>query len=129
MSTRPAERKGGIVTRYLLLIHTDEPAWEALSPEERQPTYELYSALAREMEERGHVRGGDELAPGATAKVVRVRHGERIVVDGPFAETKEQLGGYFLVDCDLEAALDYAARIPAAGYGAVEVRQVVEGPS
>jgi len=117
------------VTRYLLLIHADEAAWEALSPDERQPTYERYSSLAREMEKRGHGRGGDELASSTAAKVVRVRSGERTIVDGPFAETKEQLGGYFMVECDLETALDYAARIPAADYGAVEVRQIAEGPS
>jgi hypothetical protein len=116
------------VTRYLLLIHADEEAWDTLSPEERRPTYERYSSLARDMEDRGHVRGGDELAAAASGKVVRVRDGTRTVVDGPYAETKEQLGGYFLVECDLETALDYAARIPAADRGAVEVRQVVEGP-
>jgi hypothetical protein len=116
------------VTRYLLLIHADEGAWEASTPEEREAGYERYAALAREMEERGHARGGDELAAAASAKVVRVRDGERHVVDGPFAETKEQLGGYFAVECDLETALDYAALIPAAEHGAVEVRPVVEGP-
>jgi len=132
MSIRTASgprAEGGIVARYLLLIHTDEAAWEALSPDEREPNYERYSSLARDMEERGHALGGDELTPAPAAKVVRVRGGERIVVDGPFAETKEQLGGYFLVDCDLETALDYAARIPAADHGAVEVRQIAEGPT
>jgi hypothetical protein len=112
------------VTRYLLLIHADDEAWDALPPEARAPTYERYSALSREMDERGHARGGDELASASTAKVVRVRGGERSVVDGPFTETKEQLGGYFAVECDLETALDYAARLPAAEHGVIEVRQV-----
>jgi hypothetical protein len=117
------------VSRYLLLIHADESAWDSLTSEERDGVYERYSALARDMEERGHARGGDELASATRAKVVRVRDGVRTVVDGPFVETKEQLGGYFVVECDLETALEYAARIPAADHGAVEVRQVVEGPS
>ncbi|MGH2629909.1 MAG: YciI family protein [Actinomycetota bacterium] len=117
------------MTRYLLLIHADEDAWEELAPELREPSYERYASLAREMQERGHARGGDELTASTTAKVVRVRDGERSVVDGPFIETKEQLGGYFAVECDLETALDYAARIPGAEHGAVEVREVAEGPS
>jgi hypothetical protein len=115
------------VTRYLLLIHADEGTWEDLAPDVRERQYERYAALAREMEERGHARGGDELVAAATAKVVRVRDGDRSVVDGPFIETKEQLGGYFAVECDLETALDYAARIPGAEQGAVEVRRIVEG--
>jgi hypothetical protein len=114
--------------RYALLIHGEEAAWESLGDEERTAQYAEYGKLAAEMEERGHARGGDELARAATAKLVQVRHGERIVADGPFAETKEQLGGYFIVECDLETALDYAARIPAAKGGTIEVRAIVEGP-
>ena len=116
------------MTRYLLLIHADEGTGEEVAPELRERQYERYASLAREMEDRGHARGGDELAAAATAKVVRVRDGGPSVVDGPFIETKEQLGGYFAVECDLETALDYAARIPGAEYGAVEVRQIVDGP-
>jgi len=115
--------------KYLLLIYADEHAWENTSPEGRQAMYDEYGTLMREAAEKGQMLGGDELAPTSSATTVRVADGERLVTDGPFAETKEQLGGYFLVDCDLETALDYAARIPAADHGAVEVRQIAEGPT
>jgi hypothetical protein len=114
--------------RYLLLIHADEQAWEAASPEGREAMYAEYGKLMGEMEERGHLVAGDELAPSTTAKVVRLDDGVPQVVDGPYAETREQLGGYFLVDCDLETALGYAARIPTATHGAIEVRAIVDGP-
>lgn len=81
------------------------------------------------MQEQGHLIEGDELHRAADAKVVRVREGSVEVIDGPFTETNEQLGGYFLVDCDLESALEYAAAIPGARTGTVEVRPVVESPS
>ena len=114
--------------RYLLLIHSDEEAWASASTEEREETYAGYGKVAREMEERGHMRGGDELAPPGSAKIVRSRGGEVGVTDGPYAETREQLGGYFLVECDLETALGYAAKLPAAAGGTIEVRAVVDGP-
>jgi hypothetical protein len=111
--------------RYALLIHGEEAAWESLGDEERTAQYAEYGKLAAEMEERGHARGGDELARAATAKLVQVRHGERIVADGPFAETKEQLGGYYLVEArDLNEAIQVAARIPGARLGSVEVRRI-----
>ena len=114
--------------RYLLLIHADEQAWETSSPEGREAMYAEYGKLFAEMEERGHMRGGDELAGAASAKIVRVSDGEVSVTDGPYAETREQLGGYFLVECDLETALDYASRIPSTAHGTIEVRAIVEGP-
>lgn len=115
--------------RYILLIHGSEDAWDRLSDAERAAQYERYGKLQREMEEHGHVVAGDELAAAGTAKLVRIRGGETSVTDGPFAETKEQLGGYFVVDCDEETALRYAAEIPAAEGGTIEVRPIVEGPS
>jgi hypothetical protein len=114
--------------RYLLLIHGDEAAWEQATPEGRDAMYAAYGTLSAEMEERGHMRGGDELGPAATAKIVRTSGGEVSVTDGPYAETREQLGGYFVVECDLETALGYAARIPSVAHGAVEVRAILEGP-
>jgi hypothetical protein len=73
--------------------------------------------------------GGDELAPTSSATTVRIADGERLVTDGPFAETKEALGGYFLVDVDdLDAAIDIAVRIPAARHGSIEVRPLLDGP-
>lgn len=114
--------------RYLLLIHGDEAAWDQASPEEREAMYAEYGKVSTEMEERGHLRGGDELARAATSKIVRSTGGEVTVTDGPFTETREQLGGYFVVECDLETALGYAAKIPGVAHGAIEVRAVVEGP-
>jgi hypothetical protein len=109
--------------KYMALIYGNEEAWDALSEEEQQRVTERYMALAREPV----TVGGDELEDPDTATTVRVRDGETLTTDGPFAETKEQLGGYYLIDCaSLDEALEFAARIPAAERGAVEVRPVVE---
>ena len=109
--------------KYMALIYGNEEAWDALSEEEQQRVTERYMALAREPV----TVGGDELQDPDTATTIRVRDGETLTTDGPFAETKEQLGGYYLVDCaSLDEALEFAARIPAAERGAVEVRPVVE---
>jgi hypothetical protein len=109
--------------KYMALIYGNEEAWDALSEEEQQGVTERYMALAREPV----TVGGDELQDPDTATTVRVRDGETLTTDGPFAETKEQLGGYYLIDCaSLDEALEFAARIPAAERGAVEVRPVVE---
>jgi hypothetical protein len=110
---------------YLALIYTDESAWERLSEEERTSAYELYAEFARAANDAGVLVAGDELGPTASATTVRVRDGRQVVTDGPYAEVKEALGGYFVLDCPtFDDALDWAARIPAAGYGAVEVRPV-----
>ena len=109
--------------KYMALIYGNEEAWDALSEEEQQRVSERYMALAREPV----TVGGDELEDPDTATTVRVRDGETLTTDGPFAETKEQLGGYYLIDCgSLDEAIEFAARIPAAERGAVEVRPLVE---
>jgi hypothetical protein len=114
--------------KYLLMIYGDERGFEQMSDEERHAVYAEYDAFARDMAAKGQMVGGDELQSTATATTVRVRDGERLVTDGPFAETKEQLGGYFLVDvADLDAAIEAAARIPGAKTGSIEVRPIVEG--
>jgi hypothetical protein len=112
------------VTRYMLLIHVEGSGWEGVSEDERASIYEGYGKVSAAMREHGHFLAGDELHPAAEAKVVLVRDDAPQVLDGPFTETREQLGGYFLVDCSLDEALDYAAAIPAATTGAVEVRPV-----
>ena len=115
--------------KYLVLIYADEHAWESADPEGRAAMYKEYGVLAQELGGTGEMLGGDELAPTATATTVRVSDGERLVTDGPFAETKEQLGGYFLVDVeDLDRAIEIAARIPAARHGSIEIRPVADGP-
>jgi hypothetical protein len=114
--------------KYLLMIYADEHGFDALSEEERNAVYKEYDDFANDLAEKGQMLGGDELALTTSATTVRVRDGERMVTDGPFAETKEQLGGYFLVDVeDLDAAIEAASRIPGARTGSIEVRPVIDG--
>jgi hypothetical protein len=109
--------------KYLLAIYVDESGWGELTPEEAQATTAEYGALSQKMAEAGVLLGGDGLQPVATAKTVRVRDGERVTSDGPFAETKETLGGFFWLDCDsFDEALGWAEQIPGARSGSVEVR-------
>ena len=114
--------------KYLLLIYFDE-AWNELSLAERQRIYGGQKEIADELRAGGRYLGGEPLQPAATATSVRVRDGKRLLTDGPFAETREQLGGYMLIDVDnLDQALAIAARSPVAAVGTVEVRPVREGP-
>ncbi|MGE5690308.1 MAG: YciI family protein [Pseudomonadota bacterium] len=116
--------------RYLALIHADEQAWAALGDEERRAVYDRYRAFSEDARAAGKLVEGYELQPVATATTVRVVDGETVVTDGPFAELREQIGGYFVLDCDsIDEAVALAARIPAAEHGAVEVRPGVENGS
>jgi len=111
--------------QYMLLIH-DQDVWETLSDDEQNAAYEEYSAFGRELREQGRYVSANELQPVAASSSVRVRNGETLVTDGPFAETKEALGGYFLIEAEsLDEAITWAAKIPTARYGVVEVRPVV----
>lgn len=110
--------------KYMLLIYGDE---QTLSAAEASACYEESSHLAHRLHAAGQFLSTAPLHPTATATSVRVRAGKRFVTDGPFAETREQLGGYFLIDADnLDAAVAIAAEIPGAARGTVEVRPVVE---
>ena len=110
---------------YLALIYADETAWERFSDDSARPTYEQYCEFSQAAGDAGVLAGGEELGPTASATTVRVREGRQLVTDGPYAEAKEALGGYFILDCEsLDDALSWAARIPGASHGAVEVRQV-----
>ena len=112
--------------QYLLLIYHGEEQWEMLTEPERQAIYGDYRALRTDLEKAGKFIGGNQLQPTSTATVIRVRDGKKSVTDGPFAETKEQLGGYFLVEAkDLDEAMAIAARIPSAQTGSIEVRPLV----
>jgi hypothetical protein len=112
--------------QYMLLIYLDE---NALSDAERQKCYRESTELAHDLHSSGHYRGAGPLHPTATATSVRVREEKRLVTDGPFAETREQLGGYFLVEAkDLDEAIAIAGRIPMARSGTVEVRPVIDIP-
>jgi hypothetical protein len=110
---------------YLALIYADETAWEGFKDDTRNAMYEQYGEFARAAGDAGVLVGGEELGPTASATTVRLREGRQLVTDGPYAEAKEALGGYFILDCEsLDDALAWAARIPGASHGAVEVRQV-----
>ena len=117
--------------RYALLVYTDPSSWEGISEEEaarrRAESMPRWIALFEEMGKADPDTSGKELVAAPEAKVVRVVDGERIVTDGPFAETKEQIGGLFLTDLpDLDEAIRIAALVPAAEYGSMEIRPIVE---
>jgi hypothetical protein len=116
--------------KFLALIYSDEGVWESFSPPEREAAYEQYRAFADDARDAGVLVGGDELGSSRDATTVRVRGDETLVTDGPYAEVKEALGGYFLLECEsMDEALEWAARIPGAGHGAVEVRPVHVDPA
>lgn len=116
--------------KYLLTLWGDESAWADWSPEQFSADMALYEAFDRDAREAGVLLGGEALQPTATATTVRVKAGEHHVTDGPFAETKEQLGGYYLLDCrDLDEAIAWAKRIPAGMDGSIEIRPIMEDPA
>jgi hypothetical protein len=112
--------------QYLLLIYGNEEHFGKLTEAEQNGVLKEYGDFTKSIAQSGHYRGGNELAPISTATTVRVRDKKRLVTDGPFAETKEQLGGYYLIEAkDLDDALAVAARIPSARWGSIEVRPIV----
>jgi hypothetical protein len=111
--------------KYMLLVYLDE-SWLKRSLAERQEAYWAQMKHTEELVAKGRYLGGNPLHPASTATTVRVRDGKRLLTDGPFAETREQLGGYYLVEAkDLDEAIAIAARIPSAKTGTVEVRPVM----
>ena len=111
--------------QYLLLIYHNESQWERMSPTQQTIVYQEYRDLIQRLASTGKYLAGDELKPTTTATTVRVREGLQSITDGPFAETKEQLGGYFLVNAnDLDEAIAIAAQIPSARDGSIEIRPV-----
>ena len=111
--------------QFALLIYDDGVVWAGLSEEEQNAILGEYFAYTEELRKSGAHRGGEALQPTTTAKSVRVRDGEQLVTDGPFAETKEALGGFYLIDVDSEQeALEWAAKIPSSRLGTIEVRPV-----
>jgi hypothetical protein len=116
--------------QYLLLIYNNERNWMELSQPESQKLMGEYMALTDSIAKSGHYKGGNALQPTNTATTVRVRDGKRQTNDGPFAETREQLGGYYLIDAaDLDEAIGIAERIPGARTGGIEVRPIMSRPS
>ena len=112
--------------KYMLLVYTDEKSW---NEDEREHCFAESTQLCQELESRGQYVSANPLEPVATATSVRVRNGKPAVTDGPFAETREQLGGYFMIEArDLNEAIQVAAKIPGARKGTIEVRPVMEIP-
>jgi len=112
--------------KYMLLIYHDEKRWNEIAESERQQMYGEYRKLREELQSRGQFVDGSQLAPTTTATSIRVRDNKQLVTDGPFAETHEHLGGYFLIEAkNLDEATAIAARIPSARTGTVEVRPLV----
>ena len=113
--------------RYLLMIHTSEEHEAKMNEEEKQAMYGQYFQFTNDVKEQGIHHAGEALQPVATATTVSVREGKVITTDGPYAETKEQLGGFYLVETEsLDEAIDAAARIPGAQHGFVEVRPIID---
>jgi hypothetical protein len=113
--------------KYILLIYHQEGDWERLTEQERQEIYGEYGRFTQEIIATGNYVGGSELHPVSTATSVRVRDGKQLTTDGPFAETKEQLGGYYLIEAEnLDQAIAIAARVPSARVGTIEVRPLSE---
>ena len=112
--------------QYMLLIYNDPHGWDSLSDDERGAIYNAYGTFTAELQASGKMVAGDALQAIDTATSVRVRNGETLTTDGPFAETKEVLGGYYLIDVDtLDESLEWGAKIPGAAHGTIEVRPVV----
>ena len=115
--------------QYLLLIYENEKEWASMPKPEAEKMFGEYRSFTQSIAQSGHYKGGNPLQPTETATTVRVRNGKRQTTDGPFAETREQLGGYYLVDAkDLDEAIGIAERIPGARMGSIEVRPVMPMP-
>jgi hypothetical protein len=111
--------------QYLLLIYDTEKIWADMPPEESGKLFGEYMQFSKEIRESGHFIAGEALQPVHTATTVRTRNGKTTSTDGPFAETREQLGGFYMINAkDLDEATAIAARIPSARYGSIEVRPV-----
>ena len=113
--------------RYMMLIYTDETAEARRTAEQTAAMMTEYGAFTNEVRQRGNFLNGDALQPTTTATTIRIQNGKSVTTDGPFAETKEQLGGFYILDCqDLDEAIELAAKIPAAKEGSIEIRPVLE---
>ena len=113
--------------KYMLLLFGDENAWADMSEEETAAELAAYGSYGEEATKAGVFVSGEGLQPTTTATTMRIVGGERVLTDGPFAETKEQLGGFYVLDCkDLDDALAWAERCPASAHGSIEIRPVID---
>jgi hypothetical protein len=136
--SRLAVRRQGVPIRndkretameYMILIYADESAWAGLDEKQLKAAYKEYMDYTQDLIKAGVLKGGSELKPVSTATTVRVRGGKVLTTDGPFAETKEQLGGYYLLEVpDLDAAVRWAGKCPGAKHGTCEVRPLNPSP-
>jgi hypothetical protein len=111
--------------QYLLLLYANENGWNALTPAQQQQGAAAYKAYTEALQKSGALKGSNRLQPTSSATTVRIENGKSQVLDGPYADSKEQLGGYYLIDApDLDGAIAWANRCPGAGHGVVEVRPV-----
>jgi len=111
--------------QYLLLLYANEHGWDSLTPAQQQQGAAAYKAYTEALQKAGALKGSNRLQPTSTATTVRNENGKAQVLDGPYADSKEQLGGYYLIDVpDLDSALSWAARCPGASHGTIEVRPV-----
>jgi hypothetical protein len=124
MSAKPARQRSKEM-QYLLMIYTNEAEYAKMDAATGKKVTDEYGVFTQSIIQSGNFKAGDRLQPASTATTVRVRDGKTLTTDGPFAETREQLGGYYLIEAkDLDAALGIAARIPGARYGSIEVRPI-----
>ena len=113
--------------RYIMLIYSSETQESQMTKEEQAANFQAYYDFTNEVRAKGLFLSGEPLQPTSMATTVRLSGGKTVATDGPFAETKEQLGGFYMLECrDLDEAIEYAAKIPAAAYGSIEVRPVME---
>ncbi len=116
--------------QYMLLIYGDEKNWQAMGEAQQGAIFGEYMKFTQEIVQSGHFKAGDPLEDTDAATTVRVREGRTLTTDGPFAETKEQLGGYYIVEAaNLDEALKIAARVPSARWGSIEVRPIAKVPT
>jgi hypothetical protein len=116
--------------QYMLLIYSQESGWQNLNDEELGRLMQRYREFTEELRSAGAMVAADRLQPTANATTIRVRDGEQLVTDGPFAETKEQLGGYYLIEADsLDEAIQWATKLPGSHHGSVEIRAIAEVPA
>lgn len=112
--------------KYVLMIYANEAAEAAMPPEQQQAIWQAHMAYSQELHEKGASAGGEPLLPTSAATTVRIRDGKTLTTHGPFAETAEQLGGFYIIEAaNLDEALEWAAKIPSAVYGSIEVRPVM----
>ena len=127
MTDHQSYQRKGTPVYYVLLIYGSEAVSAEMTQEERDVLMQAHAAFAHETQQRGFLTGGHPLQPARTATTIRVHNSKTLITDGPFAETKEQLAGFYVLNCkDLDEAIEMASKIPDAVHGSIEIRPVME---